>query len=129
MSAGLKILIAEDEENIALALKAIISKVLPLASINVVKNGREALNTITVTKYQLIISDWNMPVMSGLELLSAIREKKSTMHTPFLMLTARGDKQSVISAAKHGVTEYIAKPFDKQDVIDKVYKYTGTSFY
>lgn len=125
MPNDLKILIAEDEVNISIALKAIIRKVYPTASINVVTNGREALDTIKVTTYQLIVSDWNMPVMTGIELLVALRNKKATMDIPFIMLTARGDKESVISALKNGVTEYIAKPFENQQVIDKVQKFLG----
>lgn len=125
MSSEIKILIAEDEPNIALALKTIVQKVVPSASINVVSNGREALDTIKVTTYKLIISDWNMPVMTGLDLLTALRKKNASINTPFIMLTARGDKESVISAVKNGVTEYIAKPFDNQQVIDKVQKFLG----
>ena len=127
MSTVLKILIAEDEINISLALKTIIRKAFPSTSINVVKNGREALDTIKVTSYQLIISDWNMPVMSGIELLTSLRSKKATMETPFIMLTARGDKDSVISAVKNGVTEYVSKPFENKQIIDKVGKFLGYS--
>lgn len=127
MAIDLKILIAEDESHIALALKTIIRKAFPSASINVVKNGREALDTIKVTSYQLIISDWNMPVMTGIELLTALRNKKATMKIPFIMLTARGDKESVVSAVKNGVTEYVSKPFENQQIIEKVGKFLGHS--
>jgi len=120
MSSELNILLAEDEKNIALALKTIVQKATPEASIQVVDNGKKALQATFETDFQLIISDWNMPEMTGLELLTELRNKETTRNIPFLMLTARGDKPSVLSALQGGVTGYLTKPFDKKDVIDRV---------
>lgn len=127
MNTDTRILIAEDDPNIALALKTIVGKAVAGCSITVVHNGREALDAVTETPYRLVISDWNMPAMTGIELLTELRKRESTVNTPFLMLTARGDKASVISALKGGVTEYISKPFDKQNVIDRVQALLGSS--
>jgi len=120
MSSELNILLAEDEKNIALALKTIVQKAALGANIQVVDNGKKALEATFETNFQLIISDWNMPEMTGLELLTELRKKETTRNIPFLMLTARGDKPSVLSALKGGVTGYLTKPFDKKDVIDRV---------
>jgi len=120
MSSELNILIAEDEQNIALALKTIVKKAALGANIDVVSDGQQALDSTFETDYQLIISDWNMPEMTGIELLTELRQKSTTRDIPFLMLTARGDKPSVMSALKGGVTGYLTKPFEKKDVIERV---------
>jgi len=126
MDSSLNILIAEDEANIALALKTVVSKAVPGANITVSNNGREALDAISEKPYQLVISDWNMPLMTGIELLSELRKDESTIDIPFLMLTARGDKSSVITAVQGGVTQYISKPFERQDVIQRVQDLLGS---
>ena len=120
MTTGINILIAEDEDNIALALKTIINKAITDANITVVNNGKKALNATLETSFQIILSDWNMPEMTGIEFLIELRKNAATINTPFLMLTARGDKPSVLSALQGGVTSYLSKPFDKQDVIDRI---------
>ena len=120
MNTGFNILIAEDEANIALALKTIVSKALVGADITVVTNGKDALNSVYEKDYQLILSDWNMPEMTGIEFLTELRNSQLTKDIPFLMLTARGDKPSVLSALQGGVTGYLTKPFERQDVIDRI---------
>jgi len=113
------ILIAEDEPHIATALKTILAKGIMGSIVTITHDGQEALDTLLKRKFHLIISDWNMPKMSGVELLAQVRGNDKLKNTPFLMLTARGDKESVITAMKSGVTQYIAKPFEKQAIIDK----------
>jgi len=125
MTNGINILIAEDEENIALALKLIITKAFDGASVEVVSNGEEALDTIFETNFQLIISDWNMPKMTGIDLLTELRRKDTTKNIPFLMLTAREDVSSVMMALESGVTGYLTKPFEMQMVIDRVTQMLG----
>lgn len=120
MSASLKILIAEDEVNIALAIKTIVNKALNGVSITVVNNGIDAYSAVKETNFHLIISDWNMPQMTGLDLLTKLRSREASREIPFLMLTARDDKDSVVSAIKDGVTAYISKPFEKEFIIKKV---------
>jgi len=120
MNSNINILIAEDEENIALALKTIVAKAIIGANITIVTNGKEALDSTFEKDYKLIVSDWNMPEMTGIELLTELRNSESTRDIPFLMLTARGDKPSVVSALQGGVTSYLTKPFEKQNVIDRI---------
>ena len=127
MNTGINILIAEDEKNIALALQAIITKALGNVSITIVKNGESALDAIFKLNFQLIISDWNMPKMTGFDLLSELRSKETTKNIPFLMLTARDDMPSVMSALEGGATGYLTKPFEKQIVIDRINQLLGLS--
>lgn len=126
MDKQTNVLIAEDEANIALALKSIISKAETGAKITVAVDGQEALERLQTEKYDLVISDWNMPRMTGEELLSKVRANKNTEKLPFLMLTARTDVDSVKSALGLGVSDYIAKPFDNAKLAKKVINLLGT---
>lgn len=63
------------------------------------------------TEFKLIISDWNMPNMMGIDLLRAVRADEKFKGVPFLMVTAEGQKDNIIEAAKAGVTNYVIKPF------------------
>jgi len=126
MDKQTNILIAEDEANIARALNNIVGKTINNTKITVVTNGQAALETLANNKYDLLISDWNMPHMTGLELLSKVRENKKTKTLPFLMLTARTDAVSVKSALELGVTDYIAKPFDKAKLVEKITKFLSS---
>ncbi|MBF0497135.1 MAG: response regulator [Deltaproteobacteria bacterium] len=83
-------------------------------------NGEMALAMVRTHKYQLVISDWNMPVKSGLELLSEIRADKSIKFTPFLMVTAEASKENVVKAVKAGTTSYIVKPFTSETLKTKI---------
>jgi len=114
------ILVAEDEPNIALALQTIIQKGVVNSKVFVAENGMEALSVFQKNKIDLVLSDWNMPVMSGGELLSVIRSSEINSSVPFLMLTARADSDSVRSAIKGDVTEYIVKPFDRESLLEKI---------
>lgn len=121
MNVDINILIAEDEPNIATALKFIVNKAVQDAYVEVVGNGRDALNATMERPYNLIISDWNMPGLTGIDLLTELRKNESTRDIPFLMLTARGDKESVIEAVQGGVTDYVAKPFENKNIINKIH--------
>lgn len=113
------ILIAEDDYAISLALKTILQKHIN-CHLTVVYNGQEAINALDGNVFDLVISDWNMPVKTGQQLLEHIRRHADTRYVPFIMLTARADKDSVINAAMCGVTDYIHKPFNREDLISKI---------
>jgi len=115
-----KILIVEDEDNIALALKTIVEKGVNNSQVYTAASGLEALEYFNRHNINLILSDWNMPAMTGGELLSAVRKGARNTQVPFLMLTARADAESVNSAIDHHITEYIVKPFNKNDLIKKI---------
>lgn len=86
------------------------------------ENGRQALQTLKSDSVDLIISDWIMPEMTGIEFLRACKEDPSIKNIPFIMVTAEAQKDSVVEAIKGGVDNYIVKPFTPeklQDAIDK----------
>ena len=74
-------------------------------------NGREALDCMKTHKVSMIICDWMMPVMDGVEFLKAIRENENYSHIPFVMLTAKTDNTSKIETMRHGADAYVEKPF------------------
>lgn len=85
-------------------------------------NGRKALQMLTRKPVDLILCDWEMPEMSGLELLSWCREQESLKTVPFIMVTSRGDKDNVVQAIQAGVSDFIGKPFTNEQLVTKVKK-------
>lgn len=123
-----RILVAEDEENIRLALMTIARKNLPCDEVVACENGQEAWEKIQAENFSLVISDWNMPQITGFELLEAMRGNQQTRDVPMLLLTARSDKSSVINALQAGVSDYITKPFDKDMLVQKAARLLAKSF-
>jgi len=111
----MKILIVDDFSTMRRIEKNIL-KHIGFTNIDEAGDGAEALQKLRAKKYDFIISDWNMPVMEGIELLRAVRADETLKHTPFLMVTAEAEKASVLLAIKEGVNNYIVKPFT-EDVI------------
>ena len=70
----------------------------------------------------LILCDWEMPEMSGLELLTWCRAQENLKTTPFIMVTSRGDKENVVQAIQAGVSDYIGKPFSNDQLVAKIKK-------
>ncbi len=83
-------------------------------------DGQEALIKLKSGKVDFVITDWNMPVMSGLELTRAIRGDAALSHLPILMVTTRGLKQDIIEALKAKVNNYVVKPFTPQVLKEKM---------
>ena len=86
------------------------------------EDGSVALNMLKSSKYDFVVSDINMPVMNGFELLSAVKADDSLKHLPVLMVTAEARKEDIVRAAKDGAAGYIVKPFTKATLEEKVQK-------
>ena len=71
---------------------------------------------------EFIVSDWNMPNMTGIEFLKAVRADPKFKHLPFLMVTAEAEKENIIEAVKSGVSNYVVKPFTGQTLAEKLAK-------
>jgi len=71
---------------------------------------------------QFVVSDWNMPNMTGIELLKSVRSDPKLKHLPFLMVTAEADKENIVEAVKSGVSGYIVKPFNASTMKEKLEK-------
>ncbi|WP_273526301.1 response regulator [Pseudomonas sp.] len=88
-------------------------------------NGRKAQQMLGRERFDLILCDWEMPEMSGLELLTWCRAQEALKTTPFIIVTSRGDKENVVQAIQAGVSDYIGKPFTNEQLTSKVRKALG----
>ncbi|WP_319576296.1 response regulator [uncultured Desulfobacter sp.] len=121
MDTSIKILIIDDFATMRRILKNIL-KQLGFKNLVEADDGTTALNVLESQKIDLIISDWNMPKMTGLELLKKVRASTEYKKTPFLMVTAEAQKQNVIEAVQAGVSNYVVKPFTAEAISDKLEK-------
>jgi len=121
VNKNLKILIVDDFAT----MRKVIRNLLKQGGFeNVVEaeDGAAALKILKSQQVDFIISDWNMPNMSGLELLKAVRADDDIKALPFLMVTAEALKDNVVAAVKAGVSNYIVKPFTAEVLTEKIEK-------
>nr|WP_319527052.1 response regulator [Pseudomonas laurentiana] len=85
-------------------------------------NGRKAQAILSREAFDLVLCDWEMPEMSGIELLTWCRQQESMKALPFIMVTSRGDKENVVQAIQAGVSDFIGKPFTNEQLLTKVKK-------
>ncbi|WP_130928017.1 response regulator [Pseudomonas sp. Sample_14] len=83
-------------------------------------NGKKAQAMLAKEAFDLVLCDWEMPEMSGLELLTWCREQDNLKTMPFVMVTSRGDKENVVQAIQAGVSGYVSKPFTNEQLLTKV---------
>ena len=86
------------------------------------EDGAVALQKLRADRFDFVVSDINMPVMTGFELLNAIKADGNLKHLPVLMVTAEARKEDIVRAAKDGAAGYIVKPFTKATLEEKVQK-------
>jgi len=116
---GMKILVVDDFATMRRIIKNILRQ-LGYKNIEEADDGDVGLNLLKAQPFDFIISDWNMPRMSGLELLKAVRSDEQLADLPFLMVTAEAQKENVIEAVKARVSNYIIKPFTAETLAEKI---------
>ena len=121
MDTSIKILIVDDFATMRRILKNIL-KQLGFRNLVEADDGTTAWEVLESQEIDLIISDWNMPKMTGLELLKKVRASDQYKKSPFLMVTAEAQKQNVIEAVQAGVSNYVVKPFTAEAISDKLKK-------
>lgn len=84
------------------------------------EDGVKAWKLLSESQYDIILTDWNMPNMNGLELVKKVRGEGNHMKVPIIMITTEGGKSEVITALKAGVNNYIVKPFNAQVLKEKL---------
>ena len=89
------------------------------------EDGRDALAKLMAGDYDLLMTDWNMPNMNGLELVEAVRADDKLKSIPILMVTTRNMKEDIVNAIKSGVNGYIVKPFDAKTLNTKITEIIG----
>lgn len=87
-------------------------------------NGREALYLLEKNEIHLVLLDWNMPELSGLDFLKKIRAVEKYKHLPVIMVTSEAARYNVIEALKNGATDYIIKPVNEKNFREKISKIT-----
>jgi len=120
----MKILVVDDFSTMRRIVKNVL-KQLGYSNIEEAENGEHAYVLLKTGGFQFVVSDWNMPVMDGLQLLTTVRGDPDLKGTPFLMVTAEAEKEKIITAVKAGVNNYIVKPFTAETMkskIDKIFE-------
>jgi len=118
-TAQVKILVVDDEPD----LVSTVEYRLKFANCNVVtaSSGREGLEQAAAEKPDLILLDTNMPGMNGHEMLEHLRADPALKQIPVIMLTARCEPQDIAAASAHGISDYVTKPFDFAQLMEKIH--------
>ncbi len=116
----LKLLIVDDSILMRDIIKESIADVFPDVQASVANNGDEAQKLLSRRHFDLVLCDWEMPALKGNQLLQWLRENSSQKTVPFIMITARGEKESILEVKQLGVTDYIVKPFTSDTLCQKV---------
>ncbi|RBO86302.1 MULTISPECIES: response regulator [Marinomonas] len=119
---SLKILVVDDASFTRDLIRRTLRKQFPAVEIEDAVNGRKAQQLMNKTQFDMVLCDWEMPEMTGVELLKWCREqpKYQKDDVPFVMITSRGDKDHVVEAVQAGVTDYLGKPFSGEQLVNKV---------
>ncbi|WP_175653056.1 response regulator [Pseudomonas sp. Marseille-P9899] len=116
------VLVVDDAPFIRDLVKKCLRNYFPGMVIEDAVNGRKAQTLMAREVFDLILCDWEMPEMSGLELLTWCRQQDAMKTLPFIMVTSRGDKENVVQAIQAGVSDYVGKPFTNEQLLTKVKK-------
>ena len=119
---AIKILVVDDASFTRDLIRRTLKKHFPSAQLEEAVNGRKAQQLMNKVKFDMILCDWEMPEMTGLELLDWCRQQDNYKkeNVPFVMITSRGDKDHVVEAVKTGVTDYLGKPFSSEQLVNKI---------
>ncbi len=120
-TTNMKVLVVDDFATMRRIVKNIL-KQLGYNNIVEADDGTTALEILEKEKVDLIISDWNMPKMTGLDLLKNVRGNAEMADTPFIMVTAEAQQDNIILAVKAKVSQYIVKPFTAETLGEKIDK-------
>jgi two-component system chemotaxis response regulator CheY len=121
MSSQLKILIVDDFSTMRRIVRNLLQE-LGYQNIQEADDGNTALPMLKTGSFDFLITDWNMPILPGLELLKAVRADPKLAHLPVLMVTAEAKREQIVEAAQAGVSGYVIKPFTAQTLGEKLAK-------
>jgi len=116
---GKKLLVVDDSSTMRAIIKNQL-KGMGFTNVILAEDGAKGLKVANESNFDLIISDWNMPKMTGLEFLKAVRADGKLKETAFMLLTSVDDKDSITEALQAGVNQYIIKPFTANQLQDKI---------
>ena len=119
MNLNMRVLIVDDFATMRRIVRNVL-KQIGFTNMAEAENGKAALKVLKKENIDLILCDWNMPEMPGIDLLKAIRSDDELKKIPFVMVTAEAQKDNIIEAVKAGVNSYIVKPFTPETVNEKL---------
>ncbi|HEB74153.1 MAG TPA: response regulator [Candidatus Desulfofervidus auxilii] len=117
----MRILVVDDFASMRKIIKGLL-KQIGFQNIEEADDGSTALEKLKIGEFDLVICDWNMPEVPGIEVLKAVRNDPRLKDLPFLMVTAEAKKDNVMEAVKAGVNQYIVKPFTAETLKKKIEK-------
>ena len=115
----MKVLIAEDSNTMSGIVREMMRR-LGYNEIVEAEDGQQAWEQLNQGSFDLLLTDWNMPRMSGLELLQKVRESPDLAEIPVVMLTTRNNKEDIVSAMKAGINNYVTKPCKPTQLKEKI---------
>lgn len=118
---NLKFLVVDDFSTMRRIVRNLL-KELGFANVDEAEDGIAALAKLRSSSFDFVVSDWNMPNMTGLDLLKEIRSDANLKHLPVLMVTAEAKKENIVSAAQAGASGYVVKPFTAATLEEKLNK-------
>jgi two-component system chemotaxis response regulator CheY len=118
-AANMPILVVDDYKTTIKIVHGLLRQ-LGFTNLDEAENGEEALRKLRERSYQLVISDWNMEPMTGIELLRSVRADNALRATPFIMITAESKVENVVAAKQAGANNYIVKPFSAEALKQKI---------
>ena len=118
---NMKFLVVDDFSTMRRIVRNLL-KELGFSNVDEAEDGVVALSKLRSTNFDFVVSDWNMPNMTGIDLLRAIRADAALKHLPVLMVTAEAKKENIIEAAQAGANGYIVKPFTAATLDEKLNK-------
>lgn len=121
MDLKMKVLVVDDFATMRRIIKGVLRQI-GLKNFREAEDGKEALQLMKSEKFDLVLCDWNMPGMLGIELLKLVRADDELKDIPFVMVTAESQKENILEAVKSGVSNYIVKPFTANAVEEKLKK-------
>ena len=121
---AMPILVVDDYKTMLRIIRNLL-KQLGFNNVDEATDGSTALQKLREKNYGLVISDWNMEPMTGLQLLREVRADDKLKDTPFIMITAESKKENVVAARQAGVSNYIVKPFNAETLKGKLTSVLG----
>ena len=116
---AMNVLIVDDYKTMLRIIRNLL-KQIEFNNVEEATDGADALSKLRTGNYGLVISDWNMAPMTGLQLLQEVRADVRLKHMPFIMVTAESKTENVVAAKQAGVSNYIVKPFNAETLKGKI---------
>lgn len=121
---NMRVLIVDDYKTMLRIIRNLL-KQIGFNNVEEASDGGEALDLLRAGGIDLVISDWNMEPMTGLQLLKEVRSDDNLKDTPFIMVTAESKTENVVAAKQAGVSNYIVKPFNAETLKTKLESVLG----